>query len=199
MKNMVKLGLIMAAYATLACVALAFVYAGTQKVIAERQQTDLENALKDLFPAGDGFEEITDTLQNGDPSVTFKNGYAVTQNKALVGVAVRAVGASYGGPITVLIGVGRDGKISGVKVTENKDTPGLGANAANPTYFVDRVHKRTFTDQFAGKALTDAFEVKGDVIAITASTITSKAVTNIVKVTGRVAEKWLSAQKEGSK
>jgi len=199
MKNMLKLGLIMAVYATLACVALAFVYTGTQKVIAERQTADLEAALKELFPDADGFKEITDTLKNGDPSVAFKNGYAVTRNGEIIGVAVRSVGASYGGPITVLIGVDTENRISGVKVTENKDTPGLGANAANPTYFVDRKEKKTFTDQFKHKALGDAFEVKGDVIAITASTITSKAVANLVKVTGRVAAEWLSAQKEGTK
>jgi electron transport complex protein RnfG len=199
MKNMLKLGLIMAIYATLACVALAFVYTGTQKVIAERQVADLEAALKDLFPQGDGFEEITGTLKNGDPGIEFKNEYAVRQNGTPIGVAVRVVGASYGGPITVLVGVGAGGKISGVKILENKDTPGLGANAANPTYFVDRAHKTTFAGQFKDKALSDAFEVKGDVIAITASTITSKAITTLVKVSGQSAAEWLSTQSGGSK
>jgi len=114
-------------------------------------------------------------------------------------VAIRAVGASYGGPVTVLVGVGANGKIAGVKVLESKDTPGLGANAANPTYFVDRTKRLTFTDQFKGKAVTDPFEVKGDVIAITASTITSKAITGIVKVCGQTGSQWLATQTGGTK
>lgn len=199
MKNMVKLGFIMAIYATVACVSLAFVYAGTQKVIAERQKADLEAALKDLFPQGEAFEEVTGTLQSSDSSVSFKNEYVIKQGGAPIGMAVRAVGASYGGPVTVLVGVGTDGKIAGVKVLENKDTPGLGANAANPSYFVDRASGITFYGQFKGKSLSDPFEVKGDVIAITASTITSKAVTRVVKTAGQAAGTWLAAQTGGSK
>uniref|UniRef100_A0A7C3E3K4 Ion-translocating oxidoreductase complex subunit G n=1 Tax=Gracilinema caldarium TaxID=215591 RepID=A0A7C3E3K4_9SPIR len=199
MKNMVKLGFIMAVYATVACVSLAFVYTGTQKVIAERQKADLEAALKDLFPQGESFEEITGTLQSPDTSVAFKNEYVIKKDNAPIGVAVRGVGASYGGPVTVLVGVGADGKIAGVKVLENKDTPGLGANAANPSYFVDRASGITFYGQFKGKSLSDPFEVKGDVIAITASTITSKAVTRVVKTAGQTAGAWLAAQTGGSK
>lgn len=193
MKNMIKLGLVLAAYATAACVGLAFVYTGTAAVIAERQKADLEAALTDLFPQGDGFEEITGAIANGDPSVSFVNEYAIKKNGGIAGLAVRAVGASYGGPITVLVGVLADGTIAGVKVLENKDTPGLGANASSPAYFVDKAAGLTFYGQFAGKALSDPFEVKGDVAAITASTITSKAVAGIVKTAGRAAGQWLES------
>lgn len=193
MKNMIKLGLVLAAYATAACVGLAFVYTGTAAVIAQRQKADLEAALMDLFPQGDGFEEITGAVENGDPSVRFVNEYAIRKNGAIAGVAIRAVGASYSGPITVLVGVGTDGAIAGVKVLENKDTPGLGANASSSAYFVDKAAGLTFYGQFAGKALSDPFEVKGDVAAITASTITSKAVAGIVKAAGRAAGRWLES------
>lgn len=193
MKKMLTLGFVLAAYATAACVGLAFVYTGTQAVIAERQKADLEAALKDLFPAGDSFEEITGKLKSGDASVGFDKEYAVKASGAVIGVAVRALGASYGGKITVLAGVGSDNKIAGVKVLENKDTPGLGANAASPTYFVDRSSKTTFTGQFKGKAVTDPFQVKSDVAAITASTITSKAVAGVVKACGLSAKEWLDA------
>ncbi len=199
LKNMLKLGFILAAYATAACVGLAFVYAGTQTIIAQRQQADLEMALSDLFPESDGFKEIDGELKSADTSVVFKNSYAVNRGNVPIGIAVRAVGASYGGPITVLVGVGADGKISGVKVLENKDTPGLGANASSPSYFVDRSAGITFQGQFKGKSVQDPFEVKGDVAAITASTITSKAVSGIVKISSRTAAGWLAAQEGASK
>jgi Na+-translocating ferredoxin:NAD+ oxidoreductase RnfG subunit len=74
-----------------------------------------------------------------------------------------------------------------VKVLENKDTPGLGANAASLTYYVDKATKTTFPGQFAGKKLTDGFVVKKDVIPITSATITSQSITNLVQVVGKAA------------
>jgi electron transport complex protein RnfG len=170
------------------------VYTGTQQVITERQRADLEQSLKDLFPQGDQFKEISGAFASADPQVTFKNQYLILQGDQPLGVAVRAVGSSYGGPITVLVGVTKEGTISGVKILENKDTPGLGANAANPSYFVDRRSGITFYGQFKGKSVQDKFQVKEDVVAITASTITSKAVTTVVKVASQAAYAWLTSE-----
>ncbi len=194
MKNMLKLGLILAIYATVACVGLAFVYAGTKTVIAERQKTDLAAALKDLFPSADDFRESSDGVTSPDTTVTFNNVYMVTASGTTIGIAVRAVGKSYGGPITILAGVDTQRRITGVKILENKDTPGLGANAASPAYFVDRAAGLTFYGQFDGKSIDDRFEVKGDVTAITASTITSKAVAGVVKAIGKAAGDRLAAE-----
>jgi electron transport complex protein RnfG len=192
MKNMLKLGMVLALYATAACVGLAFVYSATESIIAERQQADLENALKELFPRADGFEEISGSLSSPDPAVSFGGCYAVRSGGRLIGAALRASGPSYGGPITVLAGVGIDGKISGVKILEHKDTPGLGANAASPSYFVDKAGGITFYGQFTGKSVDDPFEAKKDVAAITASTITSRAVSAAVKAAGTAATAWLA-------
>ncbi len=190
MKNMLKLGLILAAYAMAACVGLAFVYAGTLSVIEKRQKADLEMALKDLFPAAEDFKELDGELVSGDPSVAFESQYLVLASGQTLGIAIRATGASYGGRIAILTGIGVDRRIGGVKILDNKDTPGLGANAASPTYFVDREKGLTFYGQFAGKAISAPFRVKEDVDAITASTITSKAVTGVVKASALAAGAW---------
>jgi electron transport complex protein RnfG len=192
MKNMLKLGMVLALYATAACVCLAFVYSVTERIIAERQQADLEAALKELFPQADGFGDISGELSEPDPAVSFGSQYAVHSGGRLIGAAIRASGSSYGGPITVLVGVGADGKISGVKILEHKDTPGLGANAASPGYFVDKAGGITFYGQFMGKSVKDPFEVKNDVAAITASTITSRAVSALVKASGAAAMAWMA-------
>ncbi|MDL2229854.1 FMN-binding protein [Treponema sp. OttesenSCG-928-L16] len=194
MKEMFKLGIILALYATAACVGLAFVYSGTQRTIAEREQADLEMALKELFPGADRFEDISGTIPSTDGAVSFSSQYSAFKDGRVQGVAVRASAGSYGGPIIVLAGVGADGKISGVKILENPDTPGLGANASLPTYYVDRAKGTTFYGQFSGKSVGDPFEAKNDVAAITASTITSRAVSLAVKVSGEAAYAWLSAQ-----
>jgi electron transport complex protein RnfG len=90
-----------------------------------------------------------------------------------------------------MAGVNAEGFITGVKILEHSDTPGLGANAASPKYFVDKANGITFYGQFTGKRINDPFEVKNDVTAITASTITSRAVTQAVKAAGIAATAWL--------
>jgi electron transport complex protein RnfG len=189
-----RLGLILTLYAAAACVGLAFVYSATEKIIARRQQADLEAALKELFPDAEGFTDITGSLASPDPSVSFAGQYEVTQGGSVIGMAIRASGPSYGGPVTILAGIRAGGVISGVKILESSDTPGLGANAGSPSYFVDRARGITFYGQFAGKSMGDPFEVKHDVAAITASTVTSRAITRLVKAAGTAALTRLDAQ-----
>jgi electron transport complex protein RnfG len=188
--SMLKLGFILALFAAAACVMLAFVYTGTEKIIAGRQQADLEAALKDIFPGADSFDAVTD-IQSPDPSVTIENAYKALKNNVPVGAALRLSRASYGGPIKIMVGVSADGTITGVKIMEHSDTPGLGANAASSSYFVDRARGITFYGQFAGKKAGDPFEVQNDVVAITASTITSSAVAVAVKAAGIGVSAWL--------
>jgi electron transport complex protein RnfG len=198
MKGMVKLGIVLALYATAACVGLAFVYSTTSETIAMRQQADLEAALKELFPEGDAFTDITGTITSLNPAVAFETQYAVRKGTDLIGAAIQASTASYGGTLKVLVGVAADGRISRVKILEHQDTPGLGANAASPTYYVNKPEKISFSGQFTGKSVKDPFEVKGDVVAITASTITSKAVAGAVKASADAASGWFAAQKGGA-
>ena len=190
--GMVKLGLILALYAAAACVGLAFVYAGTEKVITQRQQADANAALKEVFPDADNFKPITDII-SPDPAVTIEEGAVLAlKNGAAIGVALKTSRASYSGAIKILVGTGVDGKISGIKILENNDTPGLGANAGSKTYYVDRANGIRFYDQFAGKSVNDPFTPKQDVIAISAATISSRAVADSVKAAGKAASAWLA-------
>jgi len=47
--------------------------------------------------------------------------------------------------------------------------------------------------------VNEPFEVKGDVIAITAATITSRAVAESVKAAGEAASAWLAGSQGGSR
>jgi len=193
MKNvsgMLKLGLTLALFAASACVLLAFVYSGTSSIIAQRQQADLEAALKELFPDAEEFKEITN-LQSPDTTVKIESSYEALKGGKIIGAALSLTRGSYGGPVKVMAGVSADGLITGVKIMEHSDTPGLGANIASPSYFIDREKGITFYGQFKGKKITDAFEVKNDVVAISASTISSRAVSDTVKAAGLAVKAWL--------
>jgi electron transport complex protein RnfG len=196
-KDTIKLGLVLTAYAVAACVGLAFVYAKTKAEIDKQEAANLEIAIKELFPAADGFKDLQGAIASPDPGIKFENQYGITRGGEVIGAAIQASGGSYGGPIKVLVGVGTDGKISRIKIMSHSDTPGLGANAAKDRYFVDKKAGITFYGQFTGKKISDPFEPKNDVIAITAATITSQAVSSIVRSAGQAASRWLAAEGAG--
>jgi electron transport complex protein RnfG len=196
--GILKLGVVLMIYATVACVGLAFVYAGTKTVIEQRAQTDLEAALKELFPNADGFGSLNGAITSPDAAVSFGAQYEVKQGGGVIGAAITATGSSYGGPATILVGVDTSGKISGIKIMELSDTPGLGANASSAGYFVDKATGTTFYGQFAGKSVSDPFEAKNDVIAITAATISSRSISLIVKTAGTAGKAWLNSSRGGA-
>ncbi|MCL2831819.1 MAG: FMN-binding protein [Treponema sp.] len=196
---MLKLGLILAAYSAAACVGLAFVYSATSEIISRRQAADLDSSLRELFPEAENFVPITD-IKIADPMVTITGdpanpentgAFAVLKNNNTIGVALKVSRASYGGPIIILVGTGTDGRIRGVKILEHSDTPGLGANAASKTYFVDRANGIRYYEQFKGKAVGDSFVPRQDVAGITAATITSAAVSLSVKAAGTASMDWI--------
>jgi electron transport complex protein RnfG len=193
-KRMVILGLVLALYATAACVGLAFVYTGTKETIEGHEQRNLEVSLQEIFPDSDDYEDVTGEIISNDASVTFSNQYVMKKDGMIIGAAIQASAGSYGGPIVSLVGIDLNGKITGVKILQNTDTPGLGAKASSANYFVDRANGVTFYGQFAGKSAGDNFAVKDDVAAITASTITSNAVASSVKAATRAGAEWLEAQ-----
>ena len=191
MKQYLRLGLILAAFAVAACVGLAFVYAATSDQISANQDKQLNESLKGLFPDAEGFKDVTADMTALAGESKLETAYVATRSGAVLGLAIKAHGPSYGGPATVLVGMGTDRRIVGVRILAISDTPGLGLNASNPGYYVKKAEKVTFTGQFAGKLITDGFVVKQDVDAITASTITSKAITAIVKASVDSGESWI--------
>ncbi len=189
---MLKLGIVLALFASGACGALAIVYSITGPVIKTQEERALNAALKDIFPTADSFKDITRELTSSDPKIEILNAYEMKEGDKLLGVAVKATGPSYSTNAILLTGINTDGTIKQVRVLQLSDTPGLGANAANPAYYVDKARKITFTGQFIGKKTTDPFIVKDDVQTLTAATITSRSLSEIVKVSGEAASQYLS-------
>ena len=86
----------------------------------------------------------------------------------LLGKAVVSTENGFGGPLKVLVGFNTDGDILGYTVLEHAETPGLGAKAGE--WFQDKI--------IGMNPGTNNFTVSkdgGEVDAITASTITSRA------------------------
>jgi electron transport complex protein RnfG len=183
-KDILRLGIALALFAMGACVALALVYTVTEPTISGLAVAQLKASL-------DG------SIQSTVSGVEILDSWKAVRGAEIIGVAIRASGSSYGGDAIMLVGVSPDQRLVGARIMLLSDTPGLGANAVNPSYFVDKTAKMTFPGQFAGKPVTDPFEVKKDVVAISASTITSKALTGIAKEAGRAGSEWLKTNMTG--
>lgn len=52
----------------------------------------------------------------------------------MVGYVFSTKASSYGGPIQVMTGISKDGKVTGVVLVSTSDTPGLGLNAQKPEF-----------------------------------------------------------------
>jgi len=87
------------------------------------------------------------------------------------GKAVTAEAQGYSGPITVLVGIDHGSKISGIKIINQRETPGLG----------NKIVDLKFLKQFIGLSTNNSIEVKVDIDAVTGATISSKAVCKAVR------------------
>ncbi|MCC7571034.1 FMN-binding protein [Candidatus Micrarchaeota archaeon] len=89
------------------------------------------------------------------------------------GKALEETVQSYGGEMSVMVGISNEGKITGVKVVSHGDTPGLGTKAMEPEYL----------KQYKGTEKLEYESIRDDDSkdAITGATISSNAVYEAVK------------------
>ena len=102
--------------------------------------------------------------------------YTAKDGEAVVGYAIESTVVGFGGPLSLMVGVTVDGVVYNTSVLSHSETPGLGAKCSTDAKFVDQW--RGFDP--AVKKLSVKKD-GGDVDAITASTITSRAYTLAVE------------------
>lgn len=134
-----------------------------------------QDAIKLVAPAFDN-DPIADqwatTLPDGTEAIIFPT----KQNGELVGAAVQAVSKmGFGGPITVMVGFDKDGNIKEYSVLAHTETPGLGSKM--PTWFHE---KGNIIGKNPAKNKLTVSKDGGEVDAITAATISSRAFLNAV-------------------
>lgn len=146
----------------LASAGLAVVFNVTAERIKENERKELQLKLKEVLPGADRFEET------GERFIGYKA-------DAIIGTAVKLSPKGYSGPIRFLLGIDPSLKVLGIAILTHKETPGLGK----------KIENNKFRDQFAGKGADKLFLTKdspeGVIHAITAATISSRAVTKAVR------------------
>ena len=98
----------------------------------------------------------------------------VSVHKGENGFVIETTTQGYAGPITMLIGVDNDGKVTGLVVREMSETFGLGANALNDVDFLKQFLNSE--GDFAIGSTEAAVYIDG----MTGATVTSKAIVRCV-------------------
>ncbi len=185
--NAIKLGI----FAIVAALILGSTYSGTAERIAEAQLIIEQRALLEVV------ERLTSKnidlqdriaipeealellhLQPGQSIQVVRN----NQSEAIAFILPSVAPNGYSGAIRMLIGLDLDGQITGIRVVDHRETPGLGDK-------VD-IKKSSWIEGFAGKSLGNPEEsgwaVKkdgGSFDAFTGATITPRAVVSQVRTT----------------
>lgn len=164
LKNMV---LCLTAVCLFCSAVLGGVYALTYEPIQKASENNMKASIGLVLPEGGELSEAK-TAQSGDLSFEY---YESQADSAVLAYAVKSTTMGFGGPLSVMVGVLPDGTVYATKVLSHSETPGLGAKCSSDEGFLS---------QFRGFSPEKKLAVKkdgGDVDAITASTITSRAYT----------------------
>ena len=170
----------MALCLTLVCLfcaaVLGGVYALTAAPIEAAAVNTLRNSIGQVLPEGGTLSEAM-TVEAGGQNYEY---YSSSEDGKAVAYAVKSSVNGFGGPLTLMVGVLPDGTVYATRVLSHSETPGLGAKCTTDGNFIS---------QFRGLGPDKVIKVRkdgGDIDAITASTITSRAyslaVSNAVSV-----------------
>ena len=176
--SMIKLGLVLCAYAVVACTLLALVNNFTAPKIAENQAKKVSAAMQEFFPdKGLTFETVNDYTAPVVGAITVDEIYVAKKEGKIVGGAAQVTGPTYDQG-SILIGMKTDGSVTGLKFLKLTDSPGFGLKANDPTFKL--ANGKTFYGQFEGKNAKDGFTAGKNFDAISGATITSVAVSSLI-------------------
>ena len=178
MRDIVKLSLFLLIVAGVAGAGLSYVNGLTAPLIEKQILQQKIDGFKEVYPQSDKVENESARYLNQPGAPGLKEVNIAYRNGAPAGVIYAVESNGYNGPITLLAGFDiASSRITAIKVLSQRETPGLGAKA----------RESAFQDRYKGKSAGTPLEVtksaparENQVEAITASTITSRAVTKAV-------------------
>lgn len=174
-------GLVLGAFCLGFGLLLAVTHWLTASDIAARAMEDRQNSLAAVLP---------DNIHDNNPvvdTITLKNGhgeeltvYRAMKGNQVTGVAYEISGVGYAGPIKLMLGVGADGRVLGVRALAHKETPGLGDKI--------EIKKGDWIERFTGLSLgnppIDKWKVKkdgGQFDQFSGATITPRGVVGAIR------------------
>ncbi|MBQ6038380.1 MAG: RnfABCDGE type electron transport complex subunit G [Bacteroidaceae bacterium] len=160
---------------------LAFMNELTREPIAQANAKTLSDAVAAVVPGFDNdpiAEKRVENVEGVDYTI-----YPATKGGEYLGAAVESTALGFGGNLTIIVGFDKDGVINDYSLLNHAETPGLGAKADQ---WFKKGQKGDITGKTPANGDLTVSKDGGQIDAITASTITSraflKAVNNAYKV-----------------
>ncbi len=184
-KQMLVTAGLLALFAVIGAGLVALTFTGTRERVARNEHAELLDRLKVLVPPGSYDNDIADdTIEVTAPALLgskrpIRVYRARKHGQPVAAILTPIAPDGYSGDIVLLVGVLYDGKLSGVRVLEHHETPGLGDNI--------EAERSDWIKHFTGRSLTDpppaGWKVKRDggvFDQFTGATITPRAVVKAV-------------------
>ena len=180
MKYYFRLGFVLLVITAVASGILAYINSFTEPIIKKNQREAKEEARMQVLPEAVSFDSIS--FLNEEVIYAGKN-----NEGQLAGYTFVASLYGYSSDLKTMVGVTPDFKVNKIKIIEQTETPGLGANCTKPE----------FQFQFENKNETVMLLDKdgGEIVSITGATITTRTITNSIR-TGLKFLKEIEVQSE---
>ncbi|GHV50977.1 electron transport complex subunit G [Bacteroidia bacterium] len=179
------------------CIASGLIVAGanlyTSAPIARAKAAALEEALRKVTPAFDN-NPLEEAYKAATPDGDSLLVYPATKDGQPVGAAVESITKKgFSGEIKVIVGFDMEGKLVNYSVLQHAETPGLGAKM--DAWFRTDKNKQSVIGRLLSKGNLSVSKDGGDVDAITASTITSRAFLDAInRAYGAYSKSYTDAQ-----
>lgn len=165
--------MVLVAVAVITSALLAWINHATEEPIRKQNEMALANGIMEVMGTTSLTVTSDDTLRQSfdGKEQTFVVHKTADKKGHFLGAAVESTTMGFGGDLKVLVGFDANGKVLGYTLLQASETPGLGAKA-------DKWFQRDGKGSIIGKTCEQPLTVNkdgGDVEAITASTITSRA------------------------
>ncbi len=165
-RELIKYGALLMGICACSGLLLSAVYKLTEKRIREQKLLEERLASQEVLPEATTFKK---EIRKGE---TIEIGL---QDGKKIGEVYLITTRGYSGEIKLKVGVDLEGKITGIKILESLETPGLGA----------KIKEKKFLEQFKGKDRDKLYlkkkKISGEIDSITGATISSSAVVNAIR------------------
>lgn len=170
-ESLARLVIVLAVICLVMATLLGLVNSITEEPIKANTEKTVQDSLKVVMPA-DSYEEVAYDGNETSVKAVYKAGDA--------GYVVEVLSPNgFGGAIDMMTGVDVEGNVTGIAVISHAETSGLGSKATDPEWQA----------QFVGANGSVSVEKDGGaIVAITGSTITSRAVCDGVNIAFTVVE-----------
>jgi electron transport complex protein RnfG len=181
MKYYLTLGLVLLVITVISSGILAYINSFTEPIIQENQRVAKEEARMEVMPDATIFDSLS---VFNEESV-----YAAKDDEGkIVGYTFMASLYGYSSDVKTMVGITPELKLKKIKIIEQKETPGLGANCVNPEF------QELFIDKYEHELLVD--KDGGSITSLTGATITTRTIANSIRNGIINLEQILTTQQE---